>query len=52
MSSEEKARTSGDVVRPAASAPVLPTVNPAVEKPASPQAAFHPAVYIMYVRRR
>ncbi|KAL8793022.1 MAG: hypothetical protein Q9195_004333 [Heterodermia aff. obscurata] len=49
----EKERVSAEIVRsgPASStAPVLPTVNPAVEKKEVPASTFHPAVYVMYVR--
>lgn len=46
MSQEEKTRTSGEGGRPDLAAPVLPIVNPAVEKPDPPKATFHPAVYI------
>lgn len=51
MSGEEKERTSGEVARPepASTAPVLPTVNPAVEKTEPPKPTFHPAFYIAYV---
>ncbi|KAI9692800.1 MAG: hypothetical protein M1820_009348 [Bogoriella megaspora] len=41
----EKERTSGEHERSDPS-PVLPTVNPATEKPEPPQPRFHPAVYI------
>jgi hypothetical protein len=44
--SDEKVRSSVDAARDPAQ-PVLPTVNPNVEKPAPPPAAgLHPAVYI------
>jgi hypothetical protein len=44
---EEKVRTSGDVSRPA-DAPVLPTVNPDVEKKAAaPEPSIPAAVYVM-----
>lgn len=43
---EEKTRTSGDVSRADAPSPVLPTVNPAVEKPQPQKQGYHPAVYI------
>jgi hypothetical protein len=47
--SDEKVRSSVDAARDPAQ-PVLPTVNPNVEKPAPPPAAgLHPAVYIAYV---
>ncbi|KAK5016985.1 triose-phosphate transporter family-domain-containing protein [Cryomyces antarcticus] len=42
----EKERTSGEIERPDTSAPILPVVNPALEKTEPPSAAFHPAVYI------
>jgi hypothetical protein len=48
--SDEKVRSSVDAARDPA-LPVLPTINPNVEK-AHPQpeaASFHPAVYIAYV---
>ncbi|BDD57132.1 hypothetical protein MPDQ_003479 [Monascus purpureus] len=40
--SDEKVRSSGEVSRPE---PVLPTVNPAAERPA-PKSSIHPAVYV------
>ncbi|KAF2195753.1 TPT-domain-containing protein [Zopfia rhizophila CBS 207.26] len=43
--SDEKVRSSVEAARDTA-APVLPTVNPNVEKPQSEPATFHPAVYI------
>ena len=43
MSGDEKVRTSGDASRPE---PTLPTVNPAVEKPAPPKPSMHPAFYV------
>ena len=49
----EKERISAEVVRsgPASPiAPVLPTVNPAVEKKEVPASTVHPAVYVMCVR--
>jgi len=46
MGSDEKVRTSGDLSRPESS-PVLPTVNPAVEKQEPPKAMLHPAVYVI-----
>jgi len=48
--SDEKVRSSIDAARDPAQ-PVLPTINPNVEK-AHPQpeaGSFHPAVYIAYV---
>lgn len=44
---EEKQRLSGDAPRPEASSSILPTVNPAVEKPVPPQPSVHPAVYVI-----
>lgn len=46
MASDEKVRTSGEVLRAEAAVPVLPVVNPAVEKPSPAQGGVHPAVYI------
>ena len=45
---EEKQRISGDAPRHDAgsSSSVLPTINPATEKPQPPKAALHPAFYI------
>ncbi|KAG2168020.1 hypothetical protein VTO58DRAFT_104053 [Aureobasidium pullulans] len=43
----EKERTSGEVERPEQAEPVLPTVNPALEKPAPPQSSIHPALYVV-----
>lgn len=43
---EEKARVSAELNRPA-NAPVLPTVNPAVEKPEPAKPALHPAAYVV-----
>jgi hypothetical protein len=48
---EEKVRISGEISRPADS-PVLPTVNPEVEKAAAQKRADNgipPAVYVMSV---
>ena len=46
----EKARTSGEIPRASEPSPILPTVNPAVEKLADPpKPALHPAVYVMLV---
>ncbi|CAK3909691.1 sugar phosphate phosphate translocator [Lecanosticta acicola] len=42
----EKERQSGEQERKASSEPVLPTVNPATEKPEPPKASLHPAFYI------
>jgi len=47
MSAVEKERNSGEVERPEQSIPMLPIVNPAVEKPAPAKTGgLHPAVYI------
>ena len=46
----EKERVSAEVVRSDPStpvAPVLPTVNPAVEKSEPPAAKLHPSIYVM-----
>ena len=44
---EEKQRLSGEVPRIGeASASLLPTVNPATEKPEPPSSSLHPAVYV------
>lgn len=43
----EKERLSGEIPRESAVSPILPTINPAVEKAETPQAAFHPSVYVM-----
>ncbi|KAF2012250.1 TPT-domain-containing protein [Aaosphaeria arxii CBS 175.79] len=43
--SDEKVRSSVDNARDPAQ-PVLPTVNPNLEKQSAPEATFHPAVYI------
>ncbi|KAK9441566.1 DUF250 domain membrane protein [Metarhizium brunneum] len=45
--SEEKSRVSGEVPRAESSSPVLPTVNPAVEKPQPPKSVVHPAFYVI-----
>lgn len=37
---------SGEIERPEQAAPVLPVVNPAIEKTEPPKAGLHPAVYI------
>lgn len=42
----EKERTSGEIERPEAGEPVLPTVNPAVQQPEPQKQGLHPAVYI------
>lgn len=45
---DEKVRTSGETARAtAASASLLPTVNPEVEKPTPAKPAIHPAIYVM-----
>ncbi|KAJ4860856.1 triose-phosphate transporter family domain-containing protein [Trichoderma breve] len=44
MSAEEKTRVSGDITR---SEPVLPTVNPAADKPAPAKASLHPVFYVV-----
>ncbi|KAK1250475.1 hypothetical protein MKX08_010478 [Trichoderma sp. CBMAI-0020] len=46
MSGEEKIRVSGDITR-ADSSPVLPTVNPQVDKPAPAKASLHPVFYVV-----
>ena len=46
----EKERVSAEFIRNAPEspvAPVLPTVNPAVEKSEAPQAKLHSSVYVM-----
>ncbi|KAK8149371.1 hypothetical protein G3M48_007337 [Beauveria asiatica] len=45
MSTEDKVRVSGDAPRNAA--PVLPTVNPASEKPQPATGGIHPALYVL-----
>jgi len=42
----EKERTSGEIERADTSAPVLPTVNPSLEKSEPAKSGLHPAVYI------
>ncbi|KAG5920611.1 hypothetical protein E4U42_006152 [Claviceps africana] len=42
--SEEKSRVSGEVSR---AEPVLPTVNPEIEKPGSAKSAIHPVFYVV-----
>lgn len=54
---EKKERLSSEYIRSdpgSPTAPVLPTVNPAVEKTVqdTPAAKIHPAFYVMYVLRR
>ena len=47
MSMSEKERQSGEQERlGSSSSPVLPTVNPATEKPEPAPASLHPAFYI------
>lgn len=48
MGAEEKVRSSGELSRQDPE-PILPTVNPAVEKSEPAKAGLHPAVYVMYV---
>lgn len=43
----EKERYSGEITREKPGSPVLPTVNPAIEKAEPPKAAFHASVYVM-----
>ena len=48
----EKERISAEVIRSGPdtpTAPVLPTVNPAVEKKEVPGSNVHPAIYVTYV---
>ena len=45
----EKERVSADIVRPISDPPILPTVNPALEKVEPPASKIHPAVYIVSV---
>jgi hypothetical protein len=47
---EEKVRVSGEISRPA-DAPILPTVNPASEKPVEKASGLHASVYVMLVTR-
>lgn len=48
MSVDEKTRTSGESPREPSSGPVLPVVNPEVEKTQAPKSAgIHPAIYVM-----
>ncbi|KAI9761552.1 MAG: hypothetical protein M4579_000943 [Chaenotheca gracillima] len=48
MGGEEKERSSGETPRPAEpNAPVLPVVNPSLEKPEPPSSSIHPAVYVV-----
>lgn len=46
---EKKARMSGEQVRTAEPASVLPTTNTPTEKAAPPSSSLHPAVYVAYV---
>lgn len=45
MGAEDKTRASGDSPREG-SGPVLPTINPEVEKAQPPKASLHPAFYV------
>lgn len=47
MSLEEKTRVSGEVPRSESKGPVLPTVNPNVEKQQAQKPTLHPAIYVM-----
>lgn len=47
MSADEKIRVSGET--PRATTPVLPTVNPGLEKSQSARASIHPTFYVMSV---
>lgn len=47
----EKERMSADIVRSdpkSPTAPVLPTVNPAIEKSEPATAKLHPSIYVMW----
>lgn len=44
---EEKERVSGEIPRSEATSSILPTVNPAIEKLATPKASLHPAFYVI-----
>ena len=44
---EEKERVSGDIPRSETNSTLLPTINPAIEKLAAPQASLHPAFYVI-----
>ena len=47
----EKERISAEIIRdgPATpTMPVLPTVNPEIEKREAPASKLHPAIYVMY----
>lgn len=46
---EKKARLSGEQVRSAEPASVLPTTNTPIEKAAPSPPSLHPAVYVAYV---
>lgn len=51
----EKERISAEVVRSGPSSPtepILPTVNPAIEKKEAPASNIHPAVYVVCVTPR
>jgi len=45
MSADEKIRVSGET--PRATTPVLPTVNPGLEKSQSARASIHPTFYVI-----
>ncbi|KAL2755152.1 hypothetical protein ACRALDRAFT_1082681 [Sodiomyces alcalophilus JCM 7366] len=47
MSVEEKTRVSGDIPRAESNGPVLPTVNPNVEKQQAQKPTLHPALYVI-----
>lgn len=49
MSVDEKTRTSGESPREPTSGPVLPTVNPEVEKAQPVKTGIPSFVYVMYV---
>lgn len=46
-SDPEKERVSADIVRSRPDSPVLPTVNPNIEKVEQPASTIHPAVYVV-----
>lgn len=48
-SDPEKERVSADIVRSRPDSPVLPIVNPSIEKAEPPALAIHPAVYVALV---
>ncbi len=47
MSTEDKVRVSGETPRNGNVSPVLPTVNPASEKPQPASGGIHPALYVV-----